>query len=112
MMRVPWSVSCLVTVMIMTFVVPQLMLAEEDPEVGTIVGEIDVASEDDEGNVTGVWIYDGEWGSVLVASTGKGRELLTHVGATVEATGILTELGEEDDFDYQIQIQSYKLLED
>jgi hypothetical protein len=85
---------------------------EPEPDVGTIVGEVEVAAEDDEGNVIAVSIYDGEWGSVLVADNARGRELLDLVGSTVEATGMITELGDGEDFDYEILVQSYEVFED
>jgi hypothetical protein len=83
-----------------------------EPDVDTVVGEVEVVDEDDEGNVTAVSIYDSELGSVLVADNGKGRELLELVGSTVEATGMITELGDDQDFGYEIVVQTYVILED
>ena len=108
--------SCLVIAMLVGAFWAQAPAKEgaqgSEPEVDTVVGEVEAAAEDDEGNIIAVSIYDGEWGSILVAENAKGQELLDLVGSTVEATGMITELGAEEDFDYEILVQSYKIVED
>ena len=80
-------------------------------ETVTITGEIEAAYYDDDGNVTQVAIYDGEWGSVLVLKSGKGAELLNHLGAFVSATGEIRELDDDSDYSYAVEVASYTIDE-
>jgi hypothetical protein len=81
-------------------------------EEATIQGEVEVAWQDEEGNVTAVFLHDPEWGSVLISDAGKGHELLQHVGKQVEVAGSMEELGEDEEFDYEITVSSYTILDE
>jgi hypothetical protein len=86
--------------------------AAEELEVFTLEGEVEPAAYDDEtGDVTAVAIYDGEWGVVLVSPSGKGKELLNHVGALVTATGPITELEADSEFAYEIKVSRYTIVQ-
>jgi len=81
------------------------------PAKATISGEIEAAAQDDGGIVTAVAVYDGEWGLVLIASTGKGKELLKHVGEYAEIQGTLEEQADDAEHDYVMTVSAY-VLED
>lgn len=76
----------------------------------TVFGRVMVAEENDDGEVLAVSIDDADWGPVLVASNGRGRELVELVGAFVEATGRIDELDEEE-FSYIIHVEAYSVIE-
>ena len=77
----------------------------------TIEGDIEEAEYDPEtDDVISVSIWDAELGSVLIANSGKGRELLGHVGDEVRVTGIINEFDEESGFDYVMDVTSYEVI--
>ena len=82
-----------------------------ESEQATVSGEIEAAELNEDGVATRVAIYDGEWGLVLIAGKGKGKELLKHVGEYAEVQGTLEELGEDSEHDYVMTVSSY-VLED
>lgn len=75
----------------------------------TLQGEIEIVEYDDDGNVASVAIYDEERGSILVSNSGKGRDLLEHVGAYVEVSGRLVESQENDLYEFQVVVTGYKV---
>ena len=77
----------------------------------TVSGEIEAAELNEDGVATKVAIYDGEWGLVLIAGSGKGKELLKHVGEYAEVWGALEELGGENEYDYVMTVSGYVLEE-
>jgi hypothetical protein len=84
--------------------------AAEDQEVFTLNGDVEPAAYDEEtGDVVAVAIYDNEWGVVLIANAGKGKELLDHVGAVVTATGPIRELDSYSEFAYEITVTRYTI---
>jgi hypothetical protein len=86
---------------------PVAVWGEEDV---TIEGEIEEAEYDEErGTVTTVSIWDSEWGSVLISNQGKGRELLSQIGAVAKVTGTIRELDDGSGFAYVIQVSSYTI---
>jgi len=87
------------------------LVAEEGQEQFTITGEIEAVEQDEQNTPTAVSLFDTEFGEVLIAPTGKGKELLKHVGALVEATGRIEELPDNGDFIYQMTVQSFTILE-
>jgi hypothetical protein len=87
------------------------LFAEEDQKQVTITGEIEAVDYDEQDMPTAVSVFDAEWGEVLIAHTGKGKELLKQVGALVELTGRIEELADNGDFVYQLTVQSYTILE-
>jgi hypothetical protein len=77
----------------------------------TIEGEIEEGEYDGEsGAPVNVSIWDSEWGSVLVSTQGKGRELLNHIGAVAKVTGTIRELDDGSGFPYVIQVSSYTIV--
>lgn len=80
-------------------------------ELIVLTGEIEAIDYYDDGEVTSVAIYDEDRGSVLVSLSGRGRELLQHVGARVEIRGRLVELGDDEDYVHEIRVVSYKVVE-
>ena len=87
------------------------LFAEEDKERVTITGEIEAVDYDEQDMPTAVSVFDTEWGEVVIAHTGKGKELLKQVGALVEVTGRIDELADNGDFVYQLAVHSYTILE-
>lgn len=85
------------------------VLAEEKSV--TLTGEIEVAEYDDDDKVVSVMLYDSEWGSVLVAREGKGKELLGHVGAIVTVTGTLFEPDDDSGYSQAIRVTGYTIKE-
>lgn len=75
----------------------------------TITGEVWGEEYDDDGKATSVSIYDQTWGTVLVSPSGRGRELLKHVGALVEVTG---EIHDSEDGGYVIDVGRFRILSD
>jgi hypothetical protein len=85
--------------------------AEDGQQQITITGDVETADRDEQDMPTAVSIFDIEWGDVLIAPAGKGKELLKQVGAFVEATGDIEELTDNGDFTYQLTVKSYTILE-
>lgn len=83
-----------------------LVAAETAPQ--TVRGELGIAEEDDDGNVSRVYVYDLDRGSVLIADTDKGRELLRHLGATVKVKGSLAE-SDDPAYDWVIDVMSFEV---
>jgi hypothetical protein len=85
--------------------------AGEGAKTATISGEVEPDQYDDEGEVSSVGISDGELGWVLIANTGKGKELLQHVGAMVTASGTIEEQDDEGETTYVMKVTSYTIDE-
>ncbi|MDX1387579.1 MAG: hypothetical protein R3344_00190 [Acidobacteriota bacterium] len=79
-------------------------------EVVTLQGDIETAEYDDDGNVSAVSVYDGDWGSVLIRNHGKGAELSRHVGAVAKVTGTIVELDDDSGYSYAITATSYTIV--
>lgn len=77
----------------------------------TLKGEIEVAESDHDGTVLSVAIYDDEWGSVLILSTGQGKALLGHAGKVATVSGTLVEPDEDSGYSHAIRVSSYVLDE-
>ena len=75
----------------------------------TLVGEVFAEQYDENGEVSGVSIFDDNWGTVMVSPAGQGRELLSRVGMLVEATG---EVEETEEGDYVITVKRYRIVQD
>jgi len=75
----------------------------------TLVGEVFAEQYDENGEVSGVSIFDDNWGTVMVSPAGQGRELLSRVGMLVEATG---EVEETEEGDYVITVKTYRIVQD
>jgi hypothetical protein len=99
-----------IVLLALTTLTPPL-LSEESQEQFTITGEVEAVERDEQNTPTAVSLFDSEWGEVLIAPTGRGKELLKHVGALVEATGRIEELADNGDFIYQMTVQSFNILE-
>ncbi len=81
------------------------MAEEEDV---TISGEIEVAEySEEDGSVMSVSVFDMEWGDVLIANEGKGKELLKHVGAEATIVGRIFEINDDSSYRYEIKVSSY-----
>jgi hypothetical protein len=75
-------------------------------------GTVEAAETADDGTVLRVEIDDAEWGYVLVAEEGRGLELMAHVGATVEATGQMQAIDDEEAMhEYVIVVEDFELLD-
>jgi hypothetical protein len=77
----------------------------------TIEGTVEVGDTDDDGNVVSVSIWDADEGAVLITKAGKGGDLLRMIGARVEVTGTLRHRENDPDYDAEMDVQSYKVLE-
>ncbi len=85
-------------------------LAQAKGTTAVIQGVVQVASEDDRGNVLAVEILVGEDEEpYLVANTDKGKELLLYIGQYVLAGGTV----EEDELGWKtIKVEHYALTSD
>ena len=83
------------------------LTAWADEEVA-LVGSLNAAEYASDGQVTAVSIDDEERGSVLVSSTGKGKELIALVGESVKISGILMETPDEADFEHVVDVVSFE----
>ena len=82
-------------------------MAEEEEEV-TISGEIEVAEySEEDGSVLSVSVFDMEWGDVLIANEGKGKELLKQVGAEATIVGRIFDIDDDSGYRYEIKVSSY-----
>jgi hypothetical protein len=77
----------------------------------TIEGTVEVGETDGEGNVLSVSIWDADHGAVLITKSGKGGDLLRMIGARVQATGTLRPREDDAEYDAEMDVQSYKVLE-
>lgn len=77
----------------------------------TITGEVEPAEHDEDGDVSSVGIYDNDWGWVVISNTGKGKELLHHVGAVVTVTGTIEELDDGRGPANVMEVSSYSIDE-
>lgn len=80
-------------------------------ETATLHGEIEVADYDDDGNPVSIMVYDTEWGSVLIADGGKGKELRKHVGSYAKLTGTIIE-AQDDGYPYTINVSGFSIERD
>jgi hypothetical protein len=77
----------------------------------TITGEVEPAEHDEDGDVSSVGIYDNDWGWVVISNTGKGEELLDHVGDVVTVTGTIEELDDGRGPAHVMEVSSYSIDE-
>jgi len=82
----------------------------EDPQRVTIEGSIEIAAEDDDGNVVSVYIMD-RGDDYLVLADGRGASLKNHVGRWIEATGTAIPRDEGDGFDFGLRVDNYKFTD-
>jgi len=80
---------------------------KKDTKPITVVGEVSVAQEDDDGNAVqaAIWSDDGRY--YMVATDAKGKELLKLVDKKVSVTGTVVT---KEDEDLVITVSSYKVL--
>jgi hypothetical protein len=96
MFTLPWIVASAVT---------------DSVQQTTVHGELGIAEEDDDGNVTRVYVYDLDRGSVLVADTAKGRELIRHLGSRVKVEGKLAESADPA-YDWMIEVTAFAIQDE
>jgi hypothetical protein len=101
----------LATLLLGAFVLASGVFVAGNEELQTITGEVEPAEHDENGDVSSVGIYDDEWGWVVIANEGKGKELLAHVGAVVKASGTITEPDDESGTKYVMKVSSYSIEE-
>jgi hypothetical protein len=88
--------------------------AVDEPDVWkeTLWGEVEAAETAADGPVLRVLIDDSGWGPVLIAEQGKGQELKQLVGVTVEATGQMQGIhDEESPYDYLIVVDHFRIVD-
>lgn len=88
---------------------PEEARDDDEPTPVTVVGDVEIADEDDEGDIRQVYIMDLDLGPVLVANEARGRELHAHVGRTVKVKGQLEE-SDEPGFEHQVRVASFTLV--
>jgi len=85
---------------------------ESDPTLtATINGRVETAEYDADGNTLSVYVWDAEYGDVLISREKRGRELVKLAGSVIQATGDLRALDEEAEFDYVMNVESFEVVE-
>ena len=58
------------------------------------------------GGIVSVYLWDPEYGDVLISREKRGRELMKLVGSVVQATGRLRALDEDAEYDYVMDVEA------
>lgn len=106
--------SCVLALSAACWVAPSpaiLAASDSATEVVTLTGEVEAVDENEEGVVTSVAVFDPDYGSVLIDSAGKGRQLLDLVDSTVRVHGTIEELDEESGFLFLMHVTGFEELD-